>query len=80
MVSEGTVSSPSSNSYHGPSWELEPLASNSSGLGLGLYITREIVRAHGGRIDVLSDEASGTTFVVTLPRAPVRPSWSEAHR
>jgi PAS domain S-box-containing protein len=37
-------------------------------LGLGLYITREIVRAHGGRITATSGEATGTTFTVTLPR------------
>jgi signal transduction histidine kinase len=36
------------------------------GLGLGLYISREIVRAHGGVITVSSDE-SGTRFTVTLP-------------
>jgi len=53
----------------------EPLATGtrpgqkSGGLGLGLYITREIVRAHGGRIDVASSAADGaTTFMVTLPR------------
>ncbi len=40
----------------------------SSGLGLGLYITREIVIAHGGTIRVESGEATGTTFVVDLPR------------
>jgi signal transduction histidine kinase len=44
-----------------------------SGLGLGLYITRELVRAHGGSIDLQSTESSGTTFTVALPRAPVRP-------
>jgi sigma-B regulation protein RsbU (phosphoserine phosphatase) len=36
------------------------------GLGLGLYIVREIVRAHGGTIEVTSNEA-GTTFRVALP-------------
>ncbi len=41
----------------------------SGGLGLGLYITREIVTAHGGTIDVETDPARGTTFVVRLPRA-----------
>lgn len=41
----------------------------SSGLGLGLYITREIVRAHGGSILVRSSETLGTTFTVVLPRA-----------
>jgi len=38
------------------------------GLGLGLYISREITRAHGGEIGVVSREAEGTTFTVTLPR------------
>lgn len=38
------------------------------GLGLGLYIVREIVRAHGGTIDVVSSPA-GTTFRVALPLA-----------
>jgi PAS domain S-box-containing protein len=53
----------------------EPLAggerslTSSSGLGLGLYITRELVKAHGGRIEVRSDDASGTTFTVVLPRS-----------
>ena len=41
-------------------------AQDSSGLGLGLYIAREIVRAHRGSIDVASDE-SGTRFIVELP-------------
>ncbi len=37
-------------------------------LGLGLYIVDKIVEAHGGRIDVRSSEAEGTTFAVSLPR------------
>lgn len=37
------------------------------GHGLGLAIAREIVGLHGGRIDVESDEARGTTFTVHLP-------------
>jgi signal transduction histidine kinase len=40
------------------------------GLGLGLYIAREIVRAHDGRILVESDAARGTVFRVELPRSP----------
>ncbi len=45
----------------------------SRGLGLGLYITHQIVRAHGGTIDVRSDERTGTTFTALLPRAYATP-------
>ena len=40
----------------------------SSGLGLGLFICREIALAHGGTVHVESSDAKGTTFVVLLPR------------
>lgn len=39
------------------------------GVGLGLYTCREVVRAHGGFIDVNSVEGAGTTFRVVLPSA-----------
>jgi PAS domain S-box-containing protein len=38
-----------------------------SGLGLGLYITHEIVKRHGGEMTVESEEGKGSTFVVSLP-------------
>lgn len=41
------------------------------GLGLGLYIVRQIVEAHGGSIQVDSEEKKGTTFTVCLPNARV---------
>ncbi len=51
----------------------------SAGLGLGLFIVREIVRAHGGTVAVSSSEADGTTFLIQLPRAAVlRPARTEA--
>ena len=45
-----------------------PRPQDSGSLGLGLYIANEIVKGHGGRIDVESSEAGGTTFTVHLPR------------
>jgi signal transduction histidine kinase len=39
------------------------------GLGLGLYIVEQIVRAHDGSIDVQSTSEAGTTFTVRVPRA-----------
>jgi signal transduction histidine kinase len=40
---------------------------NSTSLGLGLYIAKEIVSAHGGTITVQSSDDEGTTFVARLP-------------
>jgi signal transduction histidine kinase len=37
-------------------------------IGLGLYIAREVVTAHGGAIEVHSSQAGGTVFTVRLPR------------
>jgi signal transduction histidine kinase len=42
----------------------------SGGLGLGLFIVQEIVRAHGGTLGVRSSRSEGTTFSVALPREP----------
>ncbi|MCE1118442.1 MULTISPECIES: hybrid sensor histidine kinase/response regulator [Pseudomonas] len=44
----------------------------SGGLGLGLYISEQIVLAHGGRIQVDSSEGSGATFSVYLPLPQVQ--------
>jgi two-component system, NtrC family, sensor histidine kinase KinB len=44
-----------------------PGASRTGGAGLGLAIVREIITAHGGRVDVASQPGKGTTFTFTLP-------------
>jgi signal transduction histidine kinase len=40
----------------------------AQGLGLGLFIIKEIVRSHGGEISVRSSEEEGTSFSLWLPR------------
>jgi signal transduction histidine kinase len=50
-----------------------PAGQRSGGLGLGLFIAREVVLAHGGSIDVRSDD-SGTTFDLRLPRQERAPA------
>jgi signal transduction histidine kinase len=47
-----------------------PQPHDAGSMGLGLYIANEIVKGHGGRIDVDSSEARGTTFTVHLARHP----------
>ena len=49
------------------SGEEQATRSRRSSLGLGLYITQEIVKAHGGHITIASDE-NGTTFTVHLSK------------
>ncbi len=49
--------------YRAPNSE----AFHISGLGVGLYVVREIVRLHGGEIGFDSEEGRGTTFTVSLP-------------
>ncbi len=44
------------------------IASQGGGLGLGLYIVEQVVKGHGGRIEVTSNAQEGTTLRVWLPR------------
>ncbi len=47
-------------------------ARHYGGAGLGLFLVRRIVDAHGGTIDVETHDRDGTSFVVTLPRHRAR--------
>ncbi len=50
-------------------FERGPHSAGQAGFGLGLYISRQLVEAHGGTLDLLSHEGKGSNFRVTLPLA-----------
>jgi signal transduction histidine kinase len=51
-----------------------PDGSQQRGVGLGLYITRQLVELHGGRIWVESQPGRGSAFHVTIPKNRADPS------
>jgi len=55
-----------------------PRPDASRGLGLGLFIVKEIARAHGGTVEVSSSVGEGTLFSVRLPRRPIGGGAAEA--
>jgi two-component system sensor histidine kinase PilS (NtrC family) len=63
----------------------EPFSSTTGGTGLGLSIVYQIIRDHGGTINVRSREGKGTTITIELPadaekELPVRTQESEARQ
>ncbi len=53
---------------------------NYGGLGLGLWIARQVVEAHGGVIRLDSEPGQGATFTVELPYEELRPARPSAGR
>ena len=52
----------------------------SENLGLGLYIAKEVVVAHGGTIDVTSSETEGTVFTARFPRQEPEAALQDAQK
>ena len=55
-------------------------APTAGNLGLGLYITKEVVVAHGGTIEVTSSDIEGTIFTAHFPRLVPDPALHNARR
>jgi K+-sensing histidine kinase KdpD len=51
----------------------DPELRNVTGTGIGLYLVRQVVEGHGGRVDVDSQPGQGSTFQVQLPVAAAQP-------
>jgi signal transduction histidine kinase len=48
----------------------DPELNNVVGTGIGLYLVRQVVEGHGGRVDVASQPGEGSAFEIDLPYAP----------
>jgi PAS domain S-box-containing protein len=54
---------------------------NYGGMGLGLYVTRQIVDAHGGTVEAHNRPAGGAVFIARVPLMPAhRPKSEQRHK
>jgi len=71
VVDQGLGISPENIKYIFSQFYREDRVSTSiSGLGLGLYISKEIIERHGGTVHVKSELGKGSTFTFCLPKFP----------
>jgi two-component system sensor kinase FixL len=69
VIDEGIGILPADQARIFEPFERASALAQQNSLGLGLYLVRQIVQAHGGRIDVVSQPGAGATFEVWLPLA-----------
>jgi signal transduction histidine kinase len=69
VENQGAIPAPLLPLLFDPFRNAEHRSSKARGLGLGLYISHEIVTAHRGKLTVLSSSADGTCFQVELPKS-----------
>ncbi|HMI88108.1 MAG TPA: hybrid sensor histidine kinase/response regulator [Polyangiaceae bacterium] len=65
---DGVIAEDVRKSLFDPFVSSDRKSAGKDGLGLGLYIVEQIVRAHDGTIEVRSTPEEGTTFIVRVPR------------
>jgi len=58
----------------------DPVSRRTGGMGLGLYISKEIISRHGGQIWAESEPGAGSTFNFSLPRTPAAKAAARPER
>jgi signal transduction histidine kinase len=58
----------------------DPVSRRTGGMGLGLYISKEIISRHGGQIWAESEPGAGSTFNFSLPRKPAAKAAARPER
>lgn len=58
-------------------YQAGPLLAPKEGTGVGLFISHEIIKAHGGTIRVQSKLGKGTTFIISLPKSSMHQFMKE---
>jgi signal transduction histidine kinase len=52
----------------------------TAGTGLGLYVVEQVARAHGGRVDLVTEENRGAAFTLVLPLVPPEAATGKSRR